>query len=269
MPCADLTPVIITYNEEPNLARTLAALRWAKRIVVVDSGSTDGTEGVARAYPNVDWFYRRFDRHREQWAYAIQATGITSQWALALDADMVVPPNFEEEFHAGFGQGGYAGGIVSFVYRAIGRDLSGSLYPPDLRVFRPLAVRVIQDGHTQRFLTDGPLYRFRCRVAHDDRKALDHWVQAQLRYSSLEWNKLASSNAPANFKSRVRKLGLMPLLGGLTAYLRAGGPLKGAAALEYAYERMTFESLLAMRILRHEATRAPEPVHAEVPNDNA
>jgi hypothetical protein len=38
-----ITPVLLTFNEEPNIARTLAHLAWAKDIVVVDSGSTDGT----------------------------------------------------------------------------------------------------------------------------------------------------------------------------------------------------------------------------------
>jgi glycosyltransferase involved in cell wall biosynthesis len=263
MTCPDLTPVILTYNEEPNLARTLEALRWAKRIIVVDSGSTDGTEAVARSHPNVEWLSRRFDRHREQWAYAIHASEVTSEWVLALDADMIVPERFVDEFQGSLGQGAYAGGIVPFVYRAIGRDLSGSLYPPDLRVFRPPDVRIIQDGHTQRFLTDGPLYRFRCRVAHDDRKPLDRWIEAQLRYSSLECSRYASGGAPRGLKSRLRMLGIMPLVGGLLAYIRAGGPLKGSAALEYAYERMTFESLLAMRMLRQDTVQSSEPLHLE------
>ena len=37
----DITPLVITYNEAPNIARTLDRLVWAKRIVVIDSGSTE------------------------------------------------------------------------------------------------------------------------------------------------------------------------------------------------------------------------------------
>ena len=40
---------VITRNEEARLGRTLAALDWADQVVVVDSGSTDGTEAIARA----------------------------------------------------------------------------------------------------------------------------------------------------------------------------------------------------------------------------
>jgi glycosyltransferase involved in cell wall biosynthesis len=38
-----ITPVLLAYNEEQNISRTLSHLAWAKDIVVVDSASTDGT----------------------------------------------------------------------------------------------------------------------------------------------------------------------------------------------------------------------------------
>jgi len=111
-------------------------------------------------------------------------------------------------------------------------------------------VGITQDGHTQRFRVDGPLYRFKTRLIHDDRKPLDRWCQSQLRYSLLEEKRLLSPECPSGMAKRLRRLGIMPALAGIVAYVRAGGPLKGRAALEYAYERVTFETLLAMRILR-------------------
>jgi len=48
----------------------------------------------------------------------------------------------------------------------------------------------------------------------------------------------------------------MPIVAGLAAYVRAGGPLRGAAAVRYAYERTVFECILAMRVL--ENGRGPE-----------
>ena len=38
-----ITPLILTYNEAPNIERTLQHLTWAKKIVVIDSYSTDET----------------------------------------------------------------------------------------------------------------------------------------------------------------------------------------------------------------------------------
>ena len=36
-----ITPVVLTFNEEANLRRNLDSLQWAERVVIVDSGSTD------------------------------------------------------------------------------------------------------------------------------------------------------------------------------------------------------------------------------------
>ena len=35
-----ITVLIITYNEEANIARTLDRVKWARRVVIIDSGST-------------------------------------------------------------------------------------------------------------------------------------------------------------------------------------------------------------------------------------
>src|SRR5271166_1533927 len=49
-----ITPLIITYNEAPNIRRALDKLLWAERIVVIDSGSTDATVEILRNYPQVE-----------------------------------------------------------------------------------------------------------------------------------------------------------------------------------------------------------------------
>src|SRR5580693_253937 len=41
--------VVLTMNEEPNIRRCLASVAWADQVVVVDSGSTDGTVPIARS----------------------------------------------------------------------------------------------------------------------------------------------------------------------------------------------------------------------------
>ena len=70
-----ITPVLLTYNEDQNIARTLTHLGWTKDIVVVDSGSTDGTLAALQKFPNVRVFNRRFDTHGNQWRYAAARTG--------------------------------------------------------------------------------------------------------------------------------------------------------------------------------------------------
>ena len=87
-----ITPLLLTYDEMPNLERTFAPLGWAKRIVVVDSGSTDGTREWLAKDPRVDVYVRPFDGHARQWEFGLRETGIDSEWVLALDADHVLTP---------------------------------------------------------------------------------------------------------------------------------------------------------------------------------
>ena len=61
-----VTPLLITFNEIQNIERTLAKLDWAVRIVVIDSGSTDGTLDILAKDPRVDVIHRPFDSFAEQ-----------------------------------------------------------------------------------------------------------------------------------------------------------------------------------------------------------
>jgi len=234
---AVVTPVVLTYNEAPNIARCLDALHWARRVVVVDSGSTDGTLEILARYPNAAVFFRTFDDFKQQTEHGIEHAD--TEYVLPLDADMVVRPALLAEIEGPFLGGGYAGGLLHFEYRVFGRPLLGSLYPSQYRIFRRAAGTVI---------VDGPTYRFAERLVHEDRKSVERWIHSQIGYSRHEQARIAGAGQ-ASLKDRLRRTGLMPLASGALAYVRAGGPLRGGAALCYAYERVVFECLLAMRLM--------------------
>jgi glycosyltransferase involved in cell wall biosynthesis len=243
-----ITPVLLTYNEEPNLAHTLACLGWARRVIVLDSGSTDRTEDIARSFPNVSWQTRCVDSHGGQWHYALFETGISTDYGLALDADMQLSAQLLHEIEQRFLPGGFDGGIIAFRYRIGRRLLVSSIYPPQLRLFRLARVTTSTIGHTHKFDLIGKLFHFRNRIVHDDRKSSDRWAESQTCYSRLEHLRI-NSTSDLSLKDRLRTTGLMPLIAGSLAYVRAGGPLRGTAALQYAYERFTYEALLAIRLL--------------------
>jgi glycosyltransferase involved in cell wall biosynthesis len=251
----NITPVILTYNEEPNIQATLASLSWAARVVVVDSGSSDRTAEIAGAFGNVEWFVRRFDSHKAQWSYAVHQTSIDNGYILALDADMRPGPGFQEEL-AHFTDQSDQAAIVPFEYRIHGRPLPGSIYPPQVRVFRGEDIRIEQRGHTQVFSVAGPLYRFRSKLIHEDRKPFSRWLANQLEYASLEAERIR--NAPTiALIDRLRWAGVSPAIWGGYAYLRAGGPFKGPSSRAYAQERMVFEALLARLLADPETARYP------------
>ena len=97
---ADITPVILTYNEAANIGRSLERLAWARDVVVVDSGSTDETLAIVARFSNARTVHRPFDTHAEQWRFAVGETGVATDWVLRLDADYMMQPALQDEVAA-------------------------------------------------------------------------------------------------------------------------------------------------------------------------
>lgn len=256
MPGADITPVVLTHDEEDNLGRTLESLGWAKTVLVMDSGSTDRTRSIAEAHANVTFVVRPFKGHGDQWDAAVRHPAVTTRYVLALDADMSPERGLVNEMDTRVVGPGQQGGLVRFQYRVGGTNLLGALYPAQLRVFRRDAVRVGQAGHTHTFEVTEPPVRLRHRLIHDDRKPWERFVASQVGYARREHERIVAG-CDLRFRDRLRKLGWMPPLIGTLAWLKAGGPLKGRAAIRYAQERALYETLLALRLAADDDPRTP------------
>ncbi|TXL69618.1 glycosyltransferase family 2 protein [Vineibacter terrae] len=249
-----ITPVILTYNEAPNIGRNLEQLAWAREVVVVDSGSDDDTAGIVGRFPNARLVVRPFDSHAQQWTFAVQQTGIATPWVLRLDADYIVPEATIREIAAivpGAQIGGYR---AAFDYCIDGRRLRGSLYPKAPILFRRDRVTFVQDGHTEKARVDGVLGMLAGRVDHDDRKRLDRWLVSQFRYQSREADKLTSTPwSQLSWGDRVRLTRVLgPPLVLLYCLFGRGLILDGWPGWVYAFQRMTADLILSMLLIQRD-----------------
>ncbi len=89
-----LSVVLITLNSETSLAKTLEAVKWADEIVLVDSGSTDGTLEIARQF-KAKIVYRAFDGYGSQKNFATEQA--SNDWILSLDDDEILMPELQQE----------------------------------------------------------------------------------------------------------------------------------------------------------------------------
>lgn len=246
-----ITPVILTYNEEVNIGRTLTQLAWARDIVIVDSMSSDNTAEIVAQFPQARLIKRKFDQHARQWSYATAETGIRSEWILALDADYIVVDQLIEEISHLDPADDIEGYTASFTYCVRGQPLRGTLYPPVTVLYRRKKGSFFQDGHTHRLKLEGRTCNLTNKLLHDDRKPLSHWLASQDRYMKLEaqhvlgqpWSRLC-------FADRIRRFPfLAPFAVFANCYLLKGGCLDGAAGLQYALQRMLAEALLGVRLI--------------------
>lgn len=246
-----ITPLILTFNEAANLARTLDRLSWASDIVVVDSGSTDDTRAIAARYPQVRIFERPFTTHAEQWNFGLESTGIRTEWVLALDADFVLSDEASREIQALAPPDDVAGYRASFTYCIGGRPLRGAAYPPVVVLYRRSLGRYVQDGHTQRLALAGRIAPLSAPILHDDRKALRHWLASQIRYQALEADKLTSvPMSSLGVLDRVRRLVVVaPPAMFCYCYFLRGGVFDGTAGLYYALQRLAAELILSLNLV--------------------
>jgi glycosyltransferase involved in cell wall biosynthesis len=246
-----ITPLILTFNEAPNIGRTLERLTWAREVVVVDSGSTDRTRDLLRQQANVRVFERPFTTHMEQWNYGLAETEIRTDWVLGLDADYILSEELVHEIGSLSPPADVSGYRARFVYCIHGAQLRSGIYPPVVVLFRRAQARYAQDGHTQRVCVPGRIEDLQAPIFHDDRKPLGHWIAAQQRYMRLEARNLLSTPASElGFADRLRRL-ILPAPPAVLFYCLfvRGGILDGRAGLVYALQRAGAELMLSFYLL--------------------
>jgi len=259
-----ITPLILTYNEQANIGRVLERLSWARRIVVIDSGSTDGTLEILSQHPQVEVFTRSFESHARQWNFGLDQ--ISEDWVLSLDADYLITDRLQQAIARATEQAndsdspGLAGYRIPFRYCVFGKPLSGTVLPPRIALFRREAGHYVDDGHAHQLRLQGRCGELSEPILHDDRKPLSRWLWAQERYLRLEVAKLnATPTAQLSRSDRVRRLYVIaPFAILLICLIWKRGLLDGWRGWFYAFQRMYVETLLSVMLLEERfKTAAP------------
>ncbi len=255
-----ITPLVLTFNESPNIGRTLEKLGWASQIVIIDSYSTDDTLEIIGRFPNATVFQRRFDNFVDQWNYGLAQ--VQTEWVLSLDADYVLTDDLMAEIGRLPDTPEVDGFFIPFKYCVFGKPLSGSLYPPRLALFRREAGVYIDDGHTQLLRLNGRSGRLSGYIHHDDRKSLARWLNNQERYVASEARKFSEAGA-LGFNDRLRKLKILaPFLVFFYCLVVKRGIFDGWAGFHYALQRMLAEMLLSIKLIEENNLFAKDSAHS-------
>lgn len=247
-----ITPLILTYNEAPNIERTLQHLTWAKTIVVIDSYSTDNTLDIVKSYPQVQIFQRKFDSFADQCNYGLGK--IASEWVLSLDADYVLTDELISEIKSlqrALKVNSYS---VRFKYCVFGKPLHSTLLPPRKVLYKREKATYENDGHAHRVNVEGESAVLSSYIHHDDRKPLSRWLSAQDYYMRIEVKKLTYSNKhELSLSDKIRKYKIFaPLIIFFYCLIIKGGILDGWHGWYYAFQRMLAEIILSIRLIEFE-----------------
>lgn len=173
----EISAIVVCFNEEDNIGRCLASLRWCDEIVVVDSFSIDRTVEIARRYTG-RVIQRAWAGYRDQKSFAHSQA--TREWVFLVDSDEEVTPELRDEIQGALardGAGADAFAVPRLVYYLGRWWRRGGWYPDyDVRIFRRDRARWGGTDPHEKILVDGKVRRLKLPLRHYSyRDAADHW----------------------------------------------------------------------------------------------
>jgi acetyltransferase-like isoleucine patch superfamily enzyme/glycosyltransferase involved in cell wall biosynthesis len=262
--------LILTLNEEINIAECIRSCAWSGDVHVLDSGSTDRTVEIARSM-GATVHQNPFESFGKQRNWAIDHIALKNDWVFHLDADERFTPELVAEIDrllaadppdAGF----HCPSKMMFMGRWLRR--AGGYPTYQMRLFHKTRMRFKDYGHGQREAVETPLRRLEQPYLHYSfSKGLYDWLDKHNRYSSLEALQVmqgsggiqlgkAFSKDPVERRRAWKEIGyripLRPQIRWFVTLFVLGGVFEGRAGWTYAqllavYERMI---TLKLRLLR-------------------
>jgi len=268
--------LILTLNEERHLPACLASVAGCDDVVVLDSGSTDGTAALARdagarvfLHPFADFAAQRNHAHRE--------IPFRHPWVFHLDADERMTPELRAEC-AGYGgdepiDGCYAAPRMLWEGRWIRHSTD---YPAwQARFAKARGFEFVQAGHGQREAPAMRMGRLTANYLHDlSADGADGWLAKHRRYAAAEATAFLAEEAgfgtamsglfQGSSVARRRALKRLsyrlpgrPALRWVYQYLLRGGFLDGGPGYRYCRLLAHYEGYAADEIRRRRASRQP------------
>ena len=226
-----LSLVVITRNEEANIARCLRSVDFVEDVVVVDNGSTDRTVEIARSLGARVLVTPDWPGYGRQKARALDLA--TGDWVLSLDADEWIEPQFSSAVLKAMTDPSPPDAYKTpRRSRFCGKIVRHSGWSPDyvVRLFRRGHARFSDDMVHEGLIVPGRISRAAFRIEHD---GITSWIDAQRKidlYSDLAAQRMHDEGK--------RGAPLQPFLHGWTAFLKAlvyrAGFLDGSAGLGVA-----------------------------------
>ena len=223
-----LSAVIITLNAASQLEACLRSLQFCADIVVVDSGSTDGTQALAMQHGArvIACAWRGFGPQKQ---FAVEQA--VHDWVLCVDADERVSAALQTSIAALLGMSPMSHGAYRFprCNRFMGRYLRhGEGYPDwSLRLFDRRQARWSDDAVHEKVLTNAAIGTLRGDLLHDSAESIESYLDKQNRYTTL-----AAEVAYAQGKrASAAQIVLSPLIRFIKFYVFRLGFLDGLPGL--------------------------------------
>ena len=251
-----LTVTVITYNESAHIAAALDSVSWADEIIVVDSGSTDGTAEIARGRAT-RVLTRPWEGYSAQKNFA--ADQASNDWVLSMDADERVTPELAREIRDLLGRGPAARGYrIRRVSRYLGQWIRSTDWSHDyqLRLYDRRAGR--WNGmriHESFRLAEGQPVKLRGTLEHYAYNDIAHHLQKINAYTTLIADQWYDEGRRTNAAAMV----IHPWLAFLRNYVARRGFTEGTVGLVISLMNSYYVFLKLAKLWERQRNPDPAP----------
>lgn len=206
---ADITAIILTKNEEVNIEECIKSIiTTVKRIVVIDSFSTDKTVEIAKRM-GAEVYQHPFENYAKQYMYGVEVAKAETVWTLRIDADERLTPDSANELTQlcdSNMKNDVTGIVLRFKKNFLGKDLyHGGVYPWKKMNCYKTKFGEIEDRNMDEhiILSSGKVIEMKNDCLHFDFKNLEYFVNKHNWYSSRETVDYFENLENAKAKSEV------------------------------------------------------------------
>lgn len=198
-----LTLIVITKNEAANIERCLRSVPFASQIVVVDSGSTDGTVEIAsrlgaQVVQTADWPGFGPQKNR--------ALNLAARdWVLSLDADEYLSEELQQEIQSALSTSKFQAFRFPRSSSYCGRFIGHSGWYPDYvtRLFKRGAARFSEDIVHEQLVVDGAIGTLHADLQHESFKTVEDVLAKLNAYSTAGAIKMRDAGRQSSLTQAV------------------------------------------------------------------
>ncbi len=267
--------LVLTRNEEVNIADCLGNLSFSDDIVVLDSYSTDQTVQIARDTANTRVFQRHFDTEYKQRNFGLHDIEYRYPWVYICDADERIPKDLIAELReiVSDPNPAYAAYRLRYKNMYLGKWIKhATSYPVSIiRLVQPQKVVYEKRATNVHPLVEGETGQLQSHFTHYSfNNGLCHWFEKHNFYSneeSIEGLVVRRKGLPSieelrhpepmqrrraikNLSFFLRGRGLWRFL---YQYFLRNGWMDGMAGFHYCAMISTYEYWIELKIREHEA----------------
>jgi glycosyltransferase involved in cell wall biosynthesis len=282
--------LIPVRGEVGNIADCLESVAWSDDVVVVDSGSTDGTVEVAQRHGArvVNFVWNRHFPKKKNWA--LENVQWKNEWVLILDADERITPALAEEIQRKAAAPDADGYFINRRFMFMGRWIRHCGYYPswNLRLFRHRIGRYEKLHKADTGSGDNEVHEhveLKGRTAYLEHDMLHYaypdistWIEKHNRYSNWEakvevetGGEAEASNIGGHLAARrrmrewSRRMPFRPLMRFLYSYVLKRGFLDGFEGFIFCRLLATYEMFSVFKAHELRARRRGGAGYAEAP----